>query len=247
MKSDKLVAWTTTLLLAGALLAACGGAAAPPAPTAPQAAAAPASPAPTAAPAAPATPDAPAVQLPADPKAAILQALRTQATAGPYRTTTTIDMDGDTQSGVGLVVPPDRMHVIMDMGGLQMEMIFVGDKAWTRQGAADWVENDRMGMPGAGPLDESMIADTERTMVEAALVGPQQVDGVDAVVYTYVSDQSKSELLPMQGASRVTLWVAAASGRIIRQEIEDDLAGTPSKTVQVIEYDPTITVEPPVK
>jgi hypothetical protein len=236
-------------LLAVLLLAACGGNE-----PAPDAASAPENNPPAAQSAAVAT-DAPAaaatapaaVQLPSDPKAAILQALRAQLTAGPYRSTTTIDMEGGAQTVVGTVIPPDRMHVSMDMGGINTEMIYIGAKVWSKQGDEAWVESDRIGTPGAGLLDESMIADTERTITEAALVGPDVVEGVDTLVYTFTTDLSKSEVMPMESISQSKIWVATATGLIIRQETEDATADTPSQTVQVIEYDPTITIEAPVQ
>jgi hypothetical protein len=70
---------------------------------------------------------------------------------------------------------------------------------------------------------------------------------VEALRYTYTNDLNQSGLMAMDSVQQVTLWLNAASGLIIRQEIEDTTAGMPSKTVQVIEYDATITIAPPVK
>lgn len=222
-------------LLAIALLVACGGEEASPVATEAPAADASTTNRAEAAPAA----------LPSDPKAAILQAMRAQLTAGPYRTTMTLD--GETQASVGTIIPPDRMHVVMNMGEIKTEMIYIGDKIWSKQGDEAWQESDRMGDPGAGLVDESMIDDMEKTITEAALVGPQVVDGVDALLYSFTSDLHKSESMPMDSISQINLWINTATGLIIRQEIEDTTMGTPSKTVQVIEYDASITIEPPVK
>ena len=92
-----------------------------------------------------------------------------------------------------------------------------------------------------------MIADGEKTITAAALVGLEGVDGVDALRYTYTNDLNQSGLMAMDSVQQVTLWVNTANGLIIRQEIADATSETPSKTVQVIEYDATITIEPPVK
>jgi hypothetical protein len=187
------------------------------------------------------------VTLPSDPKAAILQAMRAQLTAGPYRTTTTMIMDGSEQTSVGLMIPPDRLQVTMNLGDITTEMIYIGAKVWSKQGDEAWQESDRLGTPGAGLVGEEMITDSEKTITAAALVGPEAVDGVEALRYTYTNDLNQSGLMAMDSVQQVTLWLNAASGLIIRQEIEDTTAGTPSKTVQVIEYDATITIAPPVK
>lgn len=250
MTSRKSIQLLVVLLITVHLLVACGRDESSPGAGSTPAAAAPApTEAPTEAPVAdPATVSAAeAVELPGDPQAAILQALRAQLTAGPYRTTTTIDMEGGAQTMVGTVVPPDRMHVVMNLGDVATEMIYIGDKVWSKQGDAAWVASDRMGTPGAGLLDDSMIADTERTITEAALVGPDVIEGVDALVYSFTTDLNKSEIMPLDSVIRSKIWIDTATGLIVRQEIEDTTADTPSTTVQVIEYDPAITIEPPVQ
>lgn len=238
MKKPQASQLIAMFVLATLLLAACGGDASTPSSTG----ATDANP-----PAAQPTPPQPAVTLPDDPKAAILQALRGQLTAGPYRSTTTISADGSAQSVTGLVIPPDRMHVMMDIDGMKTEMIYIGDKVWSRQGDAAWVATERMGAAGAGLLDESMIADTEATITEAALVGPAEVEGVAALLYTFTTDLSKSTVMPMEGAVNAKVWIDTATGLPIRQETEDTTTGTPSTMVQIIEYDPTITIEAPAE
>ena len=238
MTSARVFALLLVLLFASHLQTACGG-------DAPAAAATP----PPAAANQPAsnTPPAAANALPGDPKAAILQALRAQLTAGPYRSTTTITMEDGAQTMVGEVAPPDRMHVEMDLGGIKTEMIYIGDKVWSKQGDDAWTESDRMGGLGGALLDESMIADTERTIIEAALVGPEQVGGVDAVAYTFTTDMSKSEVMPIESIVQTKVWIDPTTGLIVRQEVTDSLSDTPSTTVQEIEYDSSITIEPPVQ
>jgi len=251
MTTLKSTCFAAALLAALLLLAACGGEATPESANAPAPAAtsAPAVSAaqPAAQPAAPAAAAPASAALPDDPKAAILQALRRQLTAGPYRSTTTITVGGAPQTVTGEVIPPDRMHVIMDLGDMKMEMIYIGDKTWSKQGDGPWQSSDQMGAAAGGLVDESMIADTEQTITEAALVGPEQVDGVDTLVYAFTTDLSKSTLTPMESIVHSKVWIATATGLVVRQEIEDTSAESPSKTVQVVEYDPSITIEPPVQ
>jgi outer membrane lipoprotein-sorting protein len=237
MIASKSLYTLAALLLAGFLFTACGGETATPAATVAPPAAAQAE-APTAA--------APAAALPGDPKAAILQALRGQLTAGPYRTTTTITGDDFEQTATAEIAPPDRMRLSMDMGGLQMEMIYIGDQVWSKQGDGAWEVADRMGAPGAALLDEAMIADTERTITEAALIGPEVLDGVNTLLYTFTTDLKRSEVMPLASVQETRLWVDAATGRIVRQEMKDAAADMPTTTVQTVEYDPTITIEAPV-
>lgn len=223
------------LLLSLFLLAACGGESATPAAPAAAQADAPA-----------AASAASAAALPDDPKAAILQALRSQLTAGPYRTTTVITGEDFEQSATAEIAPPDRMHLTMDMGGMQMEMIYIGDQVWSKQGDGAWEVADRMSAPDAALLDETMIADTERTITEAALIGPEVLDGVNTLLYTFTTDLNRSEIMPMPGVQQTRLWVDAATGLIVRQEMQDATADMPTTTVQTVEYDPAITIEAPV-
>ena len=68
-----------------------------------------------------------------------------------------------------------------------------------------------------------------------------------ALLYTFTTDLSRSTVMPMEGVADTKLWVDAATGRIIRQESTTTAAGTTSTTVQVVEYDPAITIEPPIQ
>jgi hypothetical protein len=189
----------------------------------------------------------PAAPLNSDPKTAILQAMRAQLQAGPYRNKTTITSADSVQEMTGEIIPPDRMHVAMKMGDIATEMIYIGDKVWSKQGDEGWQESQRMGAASGGLVDESMIADSEKTITEAAYVGPETVDGVAALLYTYTSDQNKSAIMPIDSVIQIKMWINAATGLIIRLEMEDETMGMKSKTVQVVEYDPAITIEPPVK
>ena len=233
------------LVLALWMLAACGGDDPTPAAASLPAEAPATTPAATTATTAAATAQPASADLPADPKAAILQALRGQLTAGPHRITTTITGGDGAQTATTSVVPPDRLHIVMDLGGMAMEMIYIGDQVWTKQGEAAWEVSDSLGDPGTALLDEAMIADTEQTITVAALVGPERVDGVDALLYTFTTDLSKSTVMPMESTMESKIWIDTATGLVIRQETTDSTAGAPTLTVQEIEYDATVTVEPP--
>ena len=47
--------------------------------------------------------------------------------------------------------------------------------------------------------------------------------------------------------SDAKVWIDSASGRIVKSESEGEAMGIKSKTVQTIEYDPSIKIEAPVK
>ncbi len=235
----------TTFLVAAALLTGCGGSDEPAA-TEPTVA-----PAATAADvqatvAATATPAPAAVELPTDPQAALIAAMRAQVNSGPYRNQTTIISDDSTVELNAEIIPPDRMHMTNNFGGQSQEQILIGNKGWMKQGDT-WVESPMSGTNLVAQASGEMVDEMIKTISDVTLIGPETVDGVDALVYSYTSDMNKSDTMKMDSISTVKVWIATANGLIIKQEIDSAAMGVKSKTVQVITYDPNITIEPPVQ
>jgi len=249
---------------ASAILAACGGASAP-ATTAPAITESTAVVAPTEAPVAapteapslastdvpaaaptntPAAAAAPALPI-GDPKEAIVATLRKQLKSGSYRSKTIITSTDGTVEITGEIVPPDRMHVFNSIGGKVIETIYIGDTSWTKTGDT-WQESK----VGVGQIlsqfSDAFVDEMAGTVSDVKLVGPELLNGVPTLVYTYISDLNKATTMKMDSKSVVKAWIRVADGLLVRQEIEGETMGTKSKTVQEVEYDPAIKIEPPV-
>lgn len=212
----------------------------PAAPAANQPAAAPAAAtaAPTSAPAQVAAPAA----LPDDPKEAILAAMRAMVGV-PFRSLSTITGEGFAMEITGEFSPPDAMRILTQLkDSPDREMIVIGSQGWQRMGEEGWTEmaadvvalvNQQGGLaPNMEMLTESITA--------ASLVGPEEVDGVPAMLFTMTSlfDAGK----PTEMSSEAKLWIAIDSGLPIKQEV----TGGGTLTVQLIEYEGINPVTPPL-
>ena len=256
-----------SLFLLTLLLAACGGSpAAPTAPVAvptvaPAATTAPAAPAVTTVPAAtkapavatsiPATAVPAATSVPAaapassgSAKDAIIAAIQATLKAGPYRTKSTIVSDNGTINMTGELIPPDKLHMTMKATDFENENIIIGDKGWIKQGGK-WAVSP---MSGKAALQAAFLALTAEqlgiTISDAKALGTEAVNGEQARVYTYTSTTDLGE--SGQVISAVKLWVSAKRGLPVQQEIVGEAGGVKSTTVQMIEYDPAISIVPPM-
>jgi len=243
MPRPSLIHVIATLLCSAALLTGCGGGEEP---VASEPAIAAATVAVQTMPTATATPAPTAAEIPSDPQAAVIAAMRAQANAGPYRNQTTIISDDETVELSAEVIPPDRMRITNNLGGQSQEQILIGDQGWLKQGDT-WVESPMSGTDLIAQASGEMVDEIVKTISDVTLIGPEPVDGVDALVYSYTSDMNKSDTMKMDVIGSVKVWIATGSGLIIKQEIDDEMMGVKSKTVQVITYDPNITIEPPVE
>jgi hypothetical protein len=235
------------------LLAACGGGAGTggvtsttaPAATTASAATAPVAPASTVAPAATTAP-APA---PASGSAqdAVLAAFRKQFASGPYRSQTTITSDKSTTEIMGEMIPPDRMHVKRTTAKGVSEQIYIGKKGWSRVGAGAWTPVDGNLMATfMAQIDGSSLRNIEAITTDVKATGADQVDGAKALVYSYVLDMSKAST-PLDLKTNNKVWINETTGLIMKIESDGAFQGVHSKTVQTVSYDPSITIEPPVK
>jgi hypothetical protein len=258
-----------SLFLLTVLLAACGGgkavpAAAPAPTTAPVAAptvapvaSAAATPVPTAGKAVGAATFVPATAVPAatsapaaapapsgSAKEAIIAAMQATLKAGPYHTKSTITSDNGTITMTGDLIPPDKLHTTMKATDFEMENIIIGDQGWIKQNGK-WTESP---MSGKVALQSAFLALTAEqlglTISDAKAVGTESVNGEQARVYTFTSTTDLGESGKV--ISAVKLWVNARSGLPVQQEIAGEAGGVKSNTVQTIEYDPTISVVPPM-
>ena len=194
-------------------------------------------PAPTSAPAAAPAPSGSA-------KEAIIAAMQATLKAGPYRTKSTIVSDSGTINMTGELIPPDKLHTTMKATNFEMENVIIGDQGWIKQNGK-WAVSP---MSSKTVLQSAFLALTaeqlDLTISDAKAVGTEAVNGEQARVYTFTSTTDLGESGKI--ISAVKLWVNARSGLPVKQEITGEAGGIKSNTVQTIEYDPTISVVPPM-
>ncbi len=177
-----------------------------------------------------------------DPKEAILAGMRLMA-GRPFRSRSTITGEGFQMQITGEFSPPDAMRILSQLkDSPDREMVVIGSQGWQRMGAEGWtvmaaevvaLVNEQGGLaPNLTMLAESITA--------AAQVGPEEVDGVPAMLYTMTSlfDAGK----PTEMGSEAKIWIAIDSGLPIKQEV----TGGGSLTVQLIEYEGVNPVTPPL-
>lgn len=242
-----------SLFIVTMLLVACGGSPAASTPTPPDPptvapVAPPPSTAPTVAPTALPVPTA-AVPAPVpaasgSAKEAIIAAMRASLTAGPFRTQSTIVSDSGPINMTGELIPPDKLHTTMQATDFAMETIVIGDQAWTKQDGV-WALSP---VSGQVFLQSAFAAQTveelDKTISDAQALGIETVNGEQTFVYSFTSTTD----LGGTGVviSAVKLWTSAKSGLPVKQEIAGEAGGVKSTTVQTIEYDATLIIEPPL-
>ncbi len=164
--------------------------------------------------------------------------------AGPYRTKSTIVSDSGTINMTGELIPPDKLHTTMKAADFEMENVIIGDQGWIKQNGK-WAVSP---MSSKTVLQSAFLALTaeqlDLTISDAKAVGSEAVNGEQARVYTFTSTTDLGESGKI--ISAVKLWVNARSGLPVKQEIAGEAGGVKSNTVQMIEYDPTISVVPPM-
>ena len=190
---------------------------------------------PTAAPAAPVLPVG-------DPKAAVIKAMKAQFTAGPSRSVTHIESSDGITTLTAEMVPPDRLHIMMDSGDKRLsETIIISDTMYSRSANGAWNTNSG-GAALLSMMTEKEIDATANSITDVKLVGPDLLNGTPTWVYTFTSDRADLGV-----TSRVKLWIGALNGLALQQEVEGEAGGVKSKTTQTVTYDPTIKIEPPAK
>jgi hypothetical protein len=170
-----------------------------------------------------------------------MNAMSAQLSGGPYRATTTVDADGTITEMVAEVVPPDKMHVVI--GGGNLELLLIEGTLWSKSVDAPWAQ---MGSPDMmqsifdsihGQIEESNLTNVQ-------YVGTEPVFGEATDVYTFTSTLGEGE---DAAVSDVKLWISQATGLPVRMESTGTAMGVTSHTTQAIEYDNTIAIEPPAE
>lgn len=173
---------------------------------------------------------------PADARQAVIAALHAVMTAGPYhiKSTTTgqknITMSGD-------VILPDRFHLTTD----GQEMLIIGEKTYMKQNG-QWVDFP-VDIGGAiSGMVGTMTSQTEQSISDAVMLGSDTVNGTPTTLYQFHLglDAGGNTI-----SSTVKLWVDSLRGLPVQQQIDGDVGGIKSSTLQVITYDASITIPQP--
>lgn len=211
--------------------------------TAPVAVEPTATPLPTEPPPTPTTEPAPDVP-PGEPQQVLLDAMRLSLNSGPYRTTVTLTSDDEgVTTLVGEVVPPDQIHATTTTSGVTTEMIVLPDQMWMKPPDSEWMQ-----FPGGisiSQITQQFMLDLEAagvTFDDVVFAGTDTLNGELAWMYDYRSTFDAGTG-PIESQGR--LWISALSGRPLQQKSESETDGVVTTVMQVIEYDPTITVEAP--
>ena len=179
-----------------------------------------------------------------EPQQVLLDAMRLSLNSGPYRTTVTLTSDDEgVTTLVGEVVPPDQMHVTTTTSGVTTEMIILADQMWMKPPDSAWMQ-----FPGGmsiSQITQQFMLDPEAagmTFDDVAFAGIDTLNGEPTWMYDYRSTFDAGTG-PIESQGR--LWISIASGRPLQQTSKSESDGVVTTILQVIEYDPAITVEAP--
>lgn len=146
---------------------------------------------------------------------------------------------GPTLSSTLVFVSPDRYHAIDHQGARPMQTIRIGEKGWMKSGSGPWEPElvDPMGVLRRlrGP---TAVDDPRYELRQATALGAQDLQGVKTLLYEYV-------VVGRDETSRVRVWVSTGAGLPVRFEEEFANSVVKQKVSWEIEYDASLSVEPP--
>lgn len=173
-----------------------------------------------------------------DPNEALVQAFQRLDTAYPYRLTENTSGGGLTFERVLEMAAADRYHTTWttEPSGGPGEVIQLGDTIyWNING--QWTELTEA--PSEAESQVDMDALLEQGLKNVQLVGPEAVNGVDALAYTF-----EFEFDIFDGAG--TVWIGTADGLPHQVDLQGTMSGFPIQTKLVYEYGIEVTIEPPI-
>jgi hypothetical protein len=139
------------------------------------------------------------------------------------------------------VILPDRFDITTERNGKTAEMLIVGDKSYTKV-KDQWVDAPFDIGSMTASFAKGLIKDTKISNVK--FVKSDKVNGQPANVYTFDSVYA-AEGLTVESAT--TVWIDTTTGLPVKFEIESTAAGVQSHTEQLIQYDPNIKIEAPLR
>jgi LppX_LprAFG lipoprotein len=154
--------------------------------------------------------------------------------------TTKITAEGD-------MVPPDKSHITMDMGGIKFEVITIGTDSYTKMGE-QWTKS---AVTQTASSDPSKMAENVVLPKTGTKLADESVDGVDCYHIQYTgaemaaSDPNYADL----GDSTVDVWVAKDTDLVKKMVIVvKDSAGAvnSSITMNFTKYNEPVEITAPI-
>jgi hypothetical protein len=185
---------------------------------------------------------APTAAAATDPKDAIAKSMRAIMAAKAYRVLQVVQTSTTTYTNTVEMIPPDRFHIVSGATAAGTEIIVVGKNSYQK------VNGQWMTFPmDIGSLVQSLSSQASDDAIAATseqkLVGPDVLDGVPMLVYSYVS---KAKFGDVETTGNVKVWIGVADGLPHKQVVEGEAMGYKSTTTQYMTYDPTIKIEAPM-
>lgn len=185
----------------------------------------------------------------------VVNALWVRNTKAHRMNCTSVFEDGNTQKYMNEFVPPDRKYVIYY--DQDVEYIVVGDKVYINEGGSEWEATQ---LPAANFMRniEETTQEISESLHDVQRVREDMLGGKGIVVYKFnsVSTYNNIEL-----SSQTELWVGEADGLPYKMLIDGEIAASRnnpdtgeseayaarSLTTCLLEFDSTISIEPPVQ
>jgi len=136
---------------------------------------------------------------------------------------------------------PDRYSMVTP----GMHAVRIGAEGWFRAGDAWQADPTVVSTLAAAfaPLRDPVEIDrASRRIADARDLGTSTVNGIEAQHYGYrVTDRTTTTVF----TQTFEVWVGLADGRILVQQVDSEASGVTSRSAQLVEYGPDITVEGP--
>jgi len=126
-------------------------------------------------------------------------------------------------------IAPDRYH-IKKAGG---EVIVIGNDSYENQ-KGKWKKLDDNIGEYINSQTKAGINEAIKSLKEVQIVGKEKVGDKDATIYQHINGEVKTKV-----------WIADASGQILKNEVEAIIGGEMQKQTTVYNYDKKITIEAP--
>jgi hypothetical protein len=188
------------------------------------------------------TPTQPANSTPENlsgPKLAVINAIRAQLDAKSFRLNSTIKSGDQSMDNIVEYEKPDRFHIISK----NYEVIAIGQKTYTLENNR-WIEVPiNLAKIISNVTSFTMLQTISNNIYNVQLIGNEILNGKQETVYQFDS-QVKLDSAILNLVTKI--WIDQSTGLPDKEEILSDLQGVKADTINVIEYDPNIKIEPPI-